>query len=209
MTLADAPAPACVHCHARLRDTELTARRWACLRCEAEAATHLRAIPGLFRRIDTLNTLVKGSSPSGLGGPRHEAPAPLRIAVLNVTGPGGAATQLYTIGNAWCDALGWPLFERPSSVATEAAFLTTNLRWACERYPDVAEDLRAISRIHDTLSSLDTGERQPRRIAVQCPCGTTLKITLSTPGARCPGCETQYGHAEVLQLPMAGSRAAA
>lgn len=209
MDLAHAPAPTCVQCHARLRDTELAAGRWACFRCEATAVTELRAIPALFQSVNTLSALIKGSSTGGIGAPRHEAPAPLRIAVLNMTGPGGAASQLQAIGNAWSETLGWQVSPRPANVATETAFLINNIRWACERYPDVAGHLKAISRIHSALSSLDTGERQPRRISVRCPCDTVLKVTIDTPGARCPGCETQYGHSEVLRLPVAGSRAAA
>lgn len=41
-----------------------------------------------------------------------------------------------------------------------------------------------------------------------CSCGTLLRVTVSTPGARCRGCNTQYGRSEVLELPLAARAAA-
>ncbi|MFF7443721.1 hypothetical protein [Streptomyces sp. NPDC008122] len=66
-----------------------------------------------------------------------------------------------------------------------------------------------MASIWRTLSRTVTGERAPRRIAVTCPCQQTLRITLDVRGLTCPGCRTEYGHSEVLRLPLAGRRAAA
>ncbi|MGW1894004.1 hypothetical protein ACWCP6_27685 [Streptomyces sp. NPDC002004] len=53
------------------------------------------------------------------------------------------------------------------------------------------------------------GERPPRRVPVACPCGQALRVTLDSPWARCSGCGTQYGHSELMVLPLAERRTAA
>ena len=199
-------APCCTACRTPLWDTELAAGRWVCERCEHTAFEQLRAMPNLFRRVDTLAALMKGSSPGGIGAPTREAPAPVRLAVLNQTGPGGIVTRLQSgIEDAWRRALGWqPGPNRHhADIDGVTTFLINNLPWACERYDEIAHDLKTIASIHGTLKSLDTGERAPRKFAAYCStdqCGGEMRITLWTTRATCPDCDTDYDKAALAGL---------
>ncbi|MFE7263940.1 hypothetical protein ACFU9B_18090 [Streptomyces sp. NPDC057592] len=53
------------------------------------------------------------------------------------------------------------------------------------------------------------GERRPRTVPVAGPCGAVLRTTLDTPGCRYPRCGEQYGHSELMDLPLADRRIAA
>ncbi|MER5618325.1 hypothetical protein [Streptomyces sp. NPDC002215] len=87
--------------------------------------------------------------------------------------------------------------------------LRFNLQWAVTSHPAVDEFSRETALIYRQCEAQVSGERWPRVISVACPCGTTLRVTLDTAGCCCPGCGQQYGHGEVLQLPMAERRIAA
>ncbi|MFD8088637.1 hypothetical protein [Streptomyces malaysiensis] len=107
----------------------------------------------------------------------------------------------------WHDTLGWrhPRWEgglqRQLDQAVKA--LRNNLEWAATEHPAFAEFATEIGQITRACQRQVTGERPERRITVACPCGGTLRVTISTPGARCSGCSTQYTRADVLQLPLA------
>lgn len=87
--------------------------------------------------------------------------------------------------------------------------LRFNLQWAVTSHPAVDEFSRETALIYRQRDAQVSGERRPRVIPVACPCGTTLRFTLDTAGCCCPGCGQQYGHSEVLQMPMAERRIAA
>lgn len=194
----DTPAHVCTSCNANLWDTELAAGRHACYRCEDQAAEDLHAIRGQFKRLDSLDALTKVTV--GSDGPRgasREAPAPLRIAILNQTGPGGAVTRLQAVEDDWRKALGWSIAptRHHADIDGVTVFLINNLPWACERYDEIADDLKTIADLHSTLKSLETGERRPRRFAAYCntaDCAGHLHITLWTAQATCPDCAHRY-----------------
>ncbi|MET9550575.1 hypothetical protein ABZY36_35520 [Streptomyces sp. NPDC006627] len=198
MTPDDAPAPTCASCRTLLWDTEIAAGRYACYRCEDRGAEQLHAIRGAFKRLNTIDGLTKPQN--GVCGPTgtREAPIPPRLAVLAQTGPGGVVAQLQAgIEDSWRNALGWnPGPTRSlSDIDGATTFLINNLPWACERYEEIADDLEAITRIHNTLTSLETGERGPRKFTAYCAtthCTGQLRITLWTSHATCPTCTTSY-----------------
>jgi hypothetical protein len=151
----------------------------------------------MFKRLDTTAALMKGRGAPAIGGGTREAPAPLRIAILNQTGPGGVVTLLQDIEDGWRKGLGWSMGAKRhhSDIGGAGAFLLNNLPWACEKYPEIAADLTTIASIHGTLTSLETGERGPRKFAAYCntdDCDGQLRITLWTPRATCPTCGTNY-----------------
>jgi hypothetical protein len=199
-------AHVCASCNANLWDTELAAGRHVCYRCEDRAAEQLHTIRGAFKRLDSLDALMKVSA--GSDGPRgasREAPAPLRIAILNQTGPGGVVAQLQAIEDDWRKALGWSIAptRHHGDIDGVTVFLINNLPWACERYGEIADDLGTISNIHNTLNSLETGERKPRSFAAYCEtedCEGQLRITLWTARATCPTCSTGYEKAGLAGL---------
>jgi hypothetical protein len=201
--LDDASTPACSNCDALLWDTELAAGRRACYRCEDAAAEQLHAIRGTFKRLNTLDGHTKvragASGPSG----SKEAPIPPRLAVLNQTGPGGVVPRLQSgIEDAWRKELKrtdprWTMgaTRHHSDIDGVTTFLINNLPWACEKYPEIADDLKTIASIHGTLTSLETGERGPRKFTAYCKtdgCDGQLRITLWTTRSTCHGCGTEY-----------------
>lgn len=197
--------PSCVKCRRVLWTSELEAGRWACERCETDTAQRLRALPALFKRVNTLAALMKGSSPGGIGSPNREAPAPLKIGVVSLTAKGGVVTELQAIEDSWRQTLGWPMgrTRHHTDIDGAVAFLTNNLRWACERYEEIADDLKKIANLHGQLSSIDTGQRPPRRFEVYCSttkCGGIMRVTLDTERATCRDCDTEYGKLELGRL---------
>jgi hypothetical protein len=201
--LEAAPAHLCTRCRTNLWDTELAAGRLACYRCEDFAVEQLRAIAAMFKRLDTTAALMKGRGAPAIGGGTREAPAPLRIAILTQTGPGGVVTLLQDdIEDSWRKELkrtdprwGMGSKRHHSDIDGVISFLINNLLWACERYDEIAADLTTIASIHGTLTSLETGEPGPRKFAAYCgtdDCHGQMRITLWTPRATCPTCGTSY-----------------
>ncbi|MET8404473.1 hypothetical protein [Streptomyces sp900116325] len=195
----------CVRCRRILWTTELEAGRWACERCEIDTAQKLRALPAVFKRVNQLAALMKGSTTGGIGSPNREAPAPLKIGVLNLTAKGGVVTELQAIEDAWRQTLGWSMgsTRHHADIDGVTTFLTNNLRWACERYEEVADDLKKISSLHGQLSGIDTGVRAPKRFAVYCDtadCGGSMKVTLFTERAACHDCGTEFSKVELGHL---------
>lgn len=202
--------PTCTCCRRDLRDYELG--RYACTPCEDRIAVRLGAIPGLFERLG--DHLARGSAGGGpaVSGSKT-APAPCRIDVLNLrTAAGPVLAPLETWARDWEEAGYAEIGERGSSVArvTHACrTLRFNLSQAVAKHPALEEFAGEVSSIWRTLSRIVEGEAPPRKIAVTCPCKQTLRITLDTRGETCPRCGAEYGHSEVLRLPLADRRAAA
>ncbi|MFD7609683.1 hypothetical protein [Streptomyces sp. NPDC059828] len=193
---------ACAKCRANLWDDEIAAGRRACCRCERTAFDQLRALPALFRRIDQTSALIKGSGIGVIGSPNRDAPAPVKIGVLSLTVNGGVVTQLQAIEDSWRAALAWSMgaSRHPSDIDGATTFLSNNVRWACENYDEIADDLKKIGSLHGQLSSIDTGTPPPKRFEVYCDttdCGGVMRVTINTERATCPDCDTEYGKTEI------------
>ncbi|ELP67624.1 hypothetical protein STRTUCAR8_08571 [Streptomyces turgidiscabies Car8] len=209
--LNDYTWPACA-CGRQLRHDELA--RTACHLCQERADQALRTLPGP----DGLYAALAGVLAPGSGGgairvaSSRTAPLPLRLEPLSLTARGGIITVLQTWLVDWHEHLGWlhPRWEGGLQEQLDQAVkaLRINLEWAATEHPAFVEFAREVSDLVRQCERQITGERAERPIAVACPCGTVLKVTVSTPGARCRGCSTQYGRTEVLDLPLATRTAA-
>jgi hypothetical protein len=125
---------------------------------------------------------------------------------------GGVVTILQTWLIDWHEQLGWrhPRWNGNLQQQLDQAVkaLRTNLEWAAAEHPAFGDFLHEVTATVRQCERQITGERTERPIAVACPCGTILRVTVSTPGARCRGCSTQYARSEVLDLPLAQRTAA-
>jgi hypothetical protein len=137
-----------------------------------------------------------GSCPAAAEtGPRVRLPhrtLPLRLEPLNLMARGGVVTILQDWQTDWHDswAGGIPAGTAAcSSSATNAVkALRVNLEWAASSHPAFGEFTQEITSLVRQCERQITGERKERPISVACPCGTILRITVSTPGKRCGGC---------------------
>lgn len=200
----DAPTPCCTKCHAHLWDTELAAGRWACGRCEHTAFEQLRALPALFKSLDQLSALMKGSSTGQVGGTR-EIPAPLKLGILSLIAKGGVVTELQIIEDDWRKALGWSMgaTRHHADIDGATTFLINQLGWACSNYGEVDTDLRSIAHLHAQLDGITKGEPGPRRFTVYCgvaDCGGAMNITMIVERSRCPDCGETYRRDQLMQL---------
>ncbi|GGU84381.1 hypothetical protein GCM10010275_19280 [Streptomyces litmocidini] len=199
----------CLRCHRDLRDHETG--RYLCNPCEDRTAVHLGAIPGLFAQLD--QHLARGNSNGPAVSGSKTAPAPVNLSVLNMqTERGPILAPLETWVRDWEEG-GYAEVNEAGTVTNRLAHACRTLRFnlarAAAQHPAVDEMADEVASIWRTLSRTVTGEQAPRRIAVTCPCQQTLRITLDTRGETCPGCRTEYGHSEILRLPLADRRAAA
>ena len=204
--------PACAGCIRPLRQDELG--RPSCRLCQDRADTALRQLPGpggLYAQLAT--RLTPGSSgDSVVVTASRTAPLPLRLEPLNLMARGGVVTILQTWQTDWHEQLGWrhPRWtgglQQQCDEAVKA--LRNNLEWAASRHPAFGDFTQEITSLVRQCERQITGERKERPIAVACPCGAILRITVSTPGKRCGGCNTQYDRTEVLDLPLADRAAA-
>lgn len=202
--------PTCLRCHRDLREYE--ADRYLCLPCEDRVAVHLGAIPGLFERLD--DHLHRGAGRSGpaVSGSKS-APIPCRLDVLDLrTEKGPVLAPLETWVRDWEEA-GYAQVNEAGSATDRVGHACRTLRFnlsrAAAHHPAIDECVDEVATIWRTLTRITTGETAPRRIAVVCPCQQTLRITLDTRGETCLRCGAEYGHADVLRLPLAERRAAA
>ena len=199
----------CTGCPRELRDHE--AGRYLCRPCEDRAAAALNDIPVRYQQLGSL--LHRGASTGPAVSGSKAAPVPLRLEILDLQlekGPVLGTLQAWvrdweTYGHAELCETG-TLQER---VAGACRTLRYNLRWAVEQHPAVDEAAYEIGLAHRTLVGITSGEKPARSVAVVCPCEQTLRITLDVRGLTCPRCGAEYGHSEVLRLPLADRRAAA
>lgn len=199
----------CTRCPRELRDHETG--RYLCRPCEDQAANHLGAIPGMYQQLGQHLQRSAGNGPAVSGS--KNAPVPIRLDIVDLeleTGPILGPLQCWVRdweyhGRAELAETG-PLHER---VAGACRTLRYNLRWAVENHPAIDEAVEEFAHAHRILKGVTGGEKHPRGIVVTCPCEQRLRITLNTRGETCPRCRTEYGHSEVLRLPLAERRAAA
>jgi hypothetical protein len=210
--LDDYDWPTCNACTRPLRHDELG--RSSCRPCQDRADHALRQLPGsggLYAQLAT--RLAPGRSGDSIAiTASRTAPLPLRLEPLNLMARGGIVTILQTWQTDWHDQLGWRhprwnggLQQQCDDVVKA---LRINLEWAASSHPAFSEFGQEVGALVRQCERQITGERTERPIIVACPCGTTLKVTVSTPGARCRGCGEQYGRSEVLDLPLASRTAA-
>jgi hypothetical protein len=198
--------PTCA-CGRPLRHDELG--RVACRLCQDRADHALRQLPG---PVGVYAQLAKRLAP-GRGGDSivvtasRTAPLPLRLEPLNLMARGGVVTILQTWQTDWHEQLGWrhPRWNGGLQQQCDEAVkaLHNNLEWAASSHPAFGDFTQEITALVRQCERQITGERAERPISVACPCGTVLRITVSTPGKRCHGCNTQYDRSEILDLPLA------
>lgn len=178
--------------------------------CQDRLSDNLAALPGLYRQL--ANHLAPSRSGDGGRTGSRTAPLPVNERVLDLRARGGIEGVVTTWERVAREDLGWDAApfrgDVQQTVDGAVVFLLAQVPWFCDAHEAVYELAYDLSRLRAECDAIIGGERPPRRIPVTCPCGTVLRVTLDTPGARCPGCETQYGHSEVLQLPVAERTAA-
>ncbi|MFE2497134.1 hypothetical protein [Streptomyces scopuliridis] len=199
-----------------------TPQSWPCAVCDKPSKTrvhdgcrerihdNLLALPDLYRQLAT--ALFPGRRGDGGRSGTRTAPLPCNEEALDLRARGGIEGVLSSWARDLCEREGWTIPQhRTVEGAVEgcAALLGLNLPMICDEHPAVAEFADELRQITGQARRLITGERPPRRIPVACPCGQVLRVTLDTAGVQCPECGEQYGHSEVLQLPMAERRIAA
>ncbi|MFF7184681.1 hypothetical protein ACFZAR_05480 [Streptomyces sp. NPDC008222] len=199
----DAPAPQCVICPRQLLDHE--AGRFICTPCEYRIDRDLRAIAGpsgLYARLCLRITPGRGGDgPVVTRSAGH--PMPCNEAVLSLTANGGIVSTLETWVEDWATyGLGvhGPGGRLQHRLDQAVATLRRNLGRAAYRHPALDEFGREIGQVVRQAEAIITGEKKPRVIPVQCPCGTITGVTLNTDGFTCRGCGTERGHSEALRL---------
>jgi hypothetical protein len=204
--------PTCDPCGRDLRQDELGRR--ACRLCQDRVDQALRQLPGpdgLYARLATRLTPGSGGGIGPVSGSRT-APLPLRLEPLSLMARGGVVTVLQAWQVDWHELLGWrhPRWQGglQQQLDDVVKALRGNLDWAASSHPAVGDFAQEVTALVRQCERQITGERAERRVSVACPCGTTLRVTVSTPGARCRGCGTQYARSDVLELPIAEQAAA-
>ncbi|MFF0277488.1 hypothetical protein [Streptomyces sp. NPDC004330] len=199
----------CLRCRHTLRDHETG--RYLCCRCEDHVARALTDIPQLYSQLG--DHLHRGASNGPAVSGSKAAPMPLRGDVLDLQMEKGPVLGVL---QGW--VRDWEFYGRAELAEIDTLqervngacrTLRYNLGWAVAHHPAVDEFADEVLAAHRALQRITTGETPPRRIAVTCPCEQTLRITLDTRGETCPRCGAEYGHSEVLRLPLADRRAAA
>jgi hypothetical protein len=199
----------CLRCCHALLDHE--AGRYLCGPCEDRVGQALVDIPRLYSQLS--DHLHRGATNGPAVSGSKAAPAPLRVDVLDLQMEKGPVLGVL---QGW--VRDWEFYGHAElhetdtlqeRVAGACRTLRYNLGWAVTNHPAADEFADEVLSAHRTLSRTVTGETTPRRIAVTCPCQQTLRITLDTRGETCPRCRTEYGHSEILRLPLADRRAAA
>lgn len=196
---------ACTYCEICLNPSRVRAHDG----CRDRLGDNLRRLPALYRALAA--ELAPGRGGDGGRAGSRTAPLPVRLDVLDLRSRGGVEGVLAGWVRDLCEREGWEVPEYGSieaAVDSYTAILIGNLAVLCDEHPAIRELAHEIAAVVRQCEAIVTGEKPARRVAVACPCGNTLRVTIDTPGARCPTCETQYGHAEVLALPLA-QRAAA
>ncbi|MGY4902539.1 hypothetical protein [Streptomyces sp. 900116325] len=178
--------------------------------CVDRVRQNLLALPGLYRQLG--DALVPGRHGGGGRSGTRTAPLPCNLEALDLRSRGGIEGVLATWAADLCDREGWTLTQYGSveaAVDGYAELLLMNLRMLCDEHPAIKELADELRQIVGQARRIVTGEKAPRKVPVACPCGHILKVSLDTPGERCPSCGEQYSHRELFDLPFAGHQVAA
>ncbi|KIZ16848.1 hypothetical protein [Streptomyces natalensis] len=200
--------PTCTACGRNLWDTELG--RQACRLCQSRAGEYLEALAGPRGLYASLALALRPGASSGearVSGGARTAPLPLRLEPLSLSARGGVVTVLQTWLTDWHERLGWnhPRWQGGLQQQLDQVVkaLRNNLEWAATEHPAFAEFATEVATLTRSCRRQVTGEKPERRVTVACPCGGTMRITISTPGTRCINCNTQYTRTDALELPLA------
>ncbi|GFE20043.1 hypothetical protein [Streptomyces nigrescens] len=207
-TAADYSWPACGACGRPLWENELG--RQACRMCQRRVDDNLQSLAGsqgLYAALSAALVPGAGNGEARVSGGTRTAPLPLRLEPLSLSSRGGVVTVLQTWLVDWHEQLQWahPRWQGDLQQQLDQVVqaLRTNLEWAASQHPAFGDFSAEVAALVRSCHRQATGEKPERRIVVACPCGSTLRVTISTPGARCAGCGTQYTRADVLELPLA------
>jgi hypothetical protein len=177
--------------------------------CRDQMADALRELPALYRQ------LAEALAPGRRGGDGRSgtrtAPLPCSLDSLDLRGRGGIEGVVGGWARDLCEREHWDVPDYQSVQAVvdwSCAILHANLGMICDEHEAVREIADELRQISGQARRIVTGEKPPRRVPVQCHCGNTLWITLDSPGERCRACDTQYGHSELMHLPLAQRSAA-
>jgi len=177
--------------------------------CEDRMRTNLEALPGLYRQLEDALTPGRRGGDGRTG--TRTPPLPCSLDAVDLRARGGIEGVVGGWARDLCEREHWPIPEYRSVQAIidwGCKILLVNLPVICDEHPAVRELADELRAVRAQAERLITGEKPPRKIPVQCSCGIVLRITVDTEGKRCPGCETQYDHADLFDLPLA-QRAAA
>ncbi|MFE9382342.1 hypothetical protein ACFYMO_03760 [Streptomyces sp. NPDC007025] len=202
----------CTVCQQNLWDSELGHQACgACVRKLDRLLQDLAGPRGLYAQLATVLTPGTVGDSARVSGSRT-APLPIRLEPLSLASRGGVVTILQTWLVDIHEHLGYrhPRWQGGLQGQLDQAVsrLRILLPWAAENHEAFRE---LFTEVRDAVSACRaqvSGEPPARRVTVVCAlCDATMRITLDTPGRRCQ-CGTQYGWAELRQLPLA-ERAAA
>ncbi|MFP3986918.1 hypothetical protein U9R90_05325 [Streptomyces sp. E11-3] len=177
--------------------------------CQQRIHDNLTALPGLYRAL--ADALVPGRRGGDGRTATRSAPVPCNLDTLDLRARGGIEGVLASWAADLCERETWQLPQYgtvEAAVDGYAALLERNLNTICDEHPAVREFADELRNIVGQARRILDGEKPPRRIPVACPCGQVLRVTVHTPAIKCHGCDQQYGHDEVLRLPMADRSAA-
>jgi hypothetical protein len=199
----------CIICLRDLRENELG--RHSCLICQDRGIQMLRALPTLYAQLGDLLQPGAGRGEGRVSGSKS-APLPCSTEVLNLRARGGLVTILASWEDAVRDELGYTAAtfrgDYLQTLTGVVAFLVANAPWIYSSFEAVDEFHSEVRERHGHARTLALGERPPHRFGVVCTCGSTLKITLETPGKKCDACGAQYDVSGLRHLPLADRRAA-
>jgi hypothetical protein len=177
--------------------------------CRQRMADNLRTLPQLYRQLaDALTPGRRGGD--GRSGTRT-APIPCNTEALDLRGRGGIEGVVGGWARDLCERERWDIPAHQSVEAVvdwSCAILLANLGVLCDEHPAIRELADELRQIAGQARRIITGEKPAIKVPVRCPCGNTLRVTLDSPGERCRNCDTQYGHTELMHLPLAERRAA-
>jgi hypothetical protein len=199
-------------CTAGPADGTRTHQLWAdeigrqiCRPCEDKTRLRLTELPSLFRRLDTTAALMRGARRSGGGGTGSKTPPiPPRLEVLSLVGPGGVASRLSAVEDAWRQTLGWtvaPWRGNPAQAIPHlVTFLLNNLPWAADSYESVGQDVEEVRRLHAEMKAAVDGDRRPGKVKIGAcpvpgddgPCGAPLTARADSHRVHCGTCRTRW-----------------
>lgn len=205
--------PTCATCRRDLRRHEAEAGTLNCGPCRDRVGDDLAVLPGpngLYAALRHALTPGQNSDIGPVSGSRT-APLPIRLAPLSLSARGGVVTVLQDWQTAWWDILGYIPPTIRGSLQQQlddcVKALSVNLDWAAAAFPAFPDFAAEVACLVRACRNAVGDERPERRVAVQCDCGATLRITLATNGARCR-CDRQYAREDLLELPLAARAAA-
>jgi hypothetical protein len=139
-----------------------------------------------------------------------------------------AADGRTLLGQPHRDERVYPNWRTPRpgvTVPRHVTFLAGNLRWACERYESIGQDIDTLRRLHGECIAIANNEPRPGRIqtgtcpapADDGPCGTPLTASTTSHRIHCTTCGTSWDGMgewrnlrtaqETIALEMAGTAA--